>query len=65
MARREVLLRAKLGLPQGLIERAEAPSRGKHISGAKALVDGKPSIRGLKAPAPSEKNVDIMRGLKL
>jgi probable rRNA maturation factor len=42
MARREWLLRAKLGLPQGLIERAEAPVRSgsrspkKHPSGAKA-----------------------------
>jgi probable rRNA maturation factor len=42
MARRERLLRGRLGLPQGLIERAEAPKRGgskfpeKHPSGAKA-----------------------------
>jgi probable rRNA maturation factor len=42
MACRERLLRGRLGLPQGLIERAEAPKRGgskfpeKHPSGAKA-----------------------------
>ena len=43
MARRERLLRARLGLPQGLIERAEVPKReehsGKRPSGAKAPVD--------------------------
>jgi len=42
MARRERLLRGRLGLPQGLIERGEAPVRSgsrspkKHPSGAKA-----------------------------
>ncbi len=42
MARRERLLRGRLGLPQGLIERLEMPKRraakspGKHPSGAKA-----------------------------
>jgi hypothetical protein len=45
MARRELLLRAKLKLPQGLIERAHPPMRGakamghKQTSGAKAQVD--------------------------
>jgi probable rRNA maturation factor len=45
MARRERLLRARLGLPQGLIERAKAPkqraikSPEKHPSGAKARDD--------------------------
>jgi len=34
MARRERLLRGKLKLPQGLIERAAAEARGKGISGA-------------------------------
>jgi probable rRNA maturation factor len=51
MARREGLLRGRLGLPQGLIERAEASE--KRTSGAKARVDSKPAFRGLKAPAPS------------
>lgn len=39
MARRERLLRAKLGLPQGLIERAEVPTCEKRNSGAKAQAD--------------------------
>ena len=70
MARRERLLRAKLGLPQGLIERAEQAkqvtrkSSDKRSSGAKARNDCNPAIRGLKAPAPSDKNVDIVRGAK-
>jgi|GEM_PF-5281663 len=58
MARRERLLRARLGLPQGLIERAAAPTR---TSGAKARIDCKPAFRGLKAPAPSDKYVDFVR----
>src|ERR1039458_1461945 len=48
MARRERQLRSRLGLPQGLIERAEAPSRGKRISGAKALADGKPDRKSTR-----------------
>ena len=63
MARRERLLRARLGLPQGLIERAEAPTRGKRASGAKARIDCKPAFRSLKAPAPSEEKA-IPQGLK-
>jgi probable rRNA maturation factor len=63
MARRERLLRARLGLPQGLIERAKAPLSEKRPSGAKAHVDGKPAFRGLKAPAPSAGKV-IPQGLK-
>jgi probable rRNA maturation factor len=56
MARRERLLRGKLGLPQGLIERAEMPVRAaKKTPGAKAHHDCKPVVRGLKAPAPSDK----------
>jgi hypothetical protein len=40
MARRERLLRGRLGLPQGLIERAVAGEvPGKHPSGAKARSD--------------------------
>ena len=62
MARRERLLRAKLKLPQGLIERVNGPVR--RPSGAKARNDCNPAIRGLKAPAPSDKNVDIVRGAK-
>jgi probable rRNA maturation factor len=57
MARREKLLRAKLGLPQGLIERAGGAVLGagkaaeKHPSGAKARVDSTPHLYGLK-PVP-------------
>jgi hypothetical protein len=36
MARRERLLRGKLGLPQGLIERAEAPKTTVSKKAAKA-----------------------------
>jgi probable rRNA maturation factor len=59
MARRERMLRDKLGLPEGLIERVG-------LSGAKARVDGKPAFRGLKAPAPSDsdRSVDSAQGLK-
>jgi probable rRNA maturation factor len=59
MARRERLLRGRLGLPQGLIERVNAETGGMRISGAKAQIEGKPAFRGLKAPAPSEKDVDV------
>jgi probable rRNA maturation factor len=63
MARREGQLRAKLGLPQGLIERVKAQTRGKRASGAKARIDSKPAFRGLKAPAPSDKSrVPLVRG---
>jgi probable rRNA maturation factor len=62
MARRERLLRAKLGLPQGLIERTEEPVR--RSSGAKARVNAKPPFRSLKAPASSDKNIDFVRGPK-
>jgi probable rRNA maturation factor len=55
MARRERQLRAKLGLPQGLIERVAAQTRGKRASGAKAHIDGRLASRGLKAPAPTDK----------
>jgi probable rRNA maturation factor len=56
MARRERRLRAKLKLPQGLIERAYAPKRGaklivgKHSSGAKARIDSAGLIVGVKTP---------------
>jgi probable rRNA maturation factor len=56
MARRERLLRAKLRLPQGLIERAGPPTRGakaigyKHTSGAKAQIDSAGLIVGVKTP---------------
>jgi probable rRNA maturation factor len=52
MARRERLLRARLGLPQGLIERAEVPV--KRSSRANVRVIGKSAIRSLKAPAPAD-----------
>jgi hypothetical protein len=43
MARRERLLRGKLGLPQGLIERAEAtkPSRSSSAGTRKATAKAK------------------------
>jgi probable rRNA maturation factor len=45
MARRERALRARLKLPEGLIERASV-SEGKNSSGAKALVSaGRPNVR--------------------
>ena len=56
MAWRELLLRAKLKLPQGLIERAHPPTRGakamgyKQTSGAKAQVDSAGMIVGVKTP---------------
>jgi probable rRNA maturation factor len=64
MARRERTLRARLRLPQGLIERAEG--HGKSLSGAKARVDSKQGFRSLKAPAPSgsDRSVDCEQGLK-
>ena len=55
MARREKLLRGKLGLPQGLIERAggeQKPVAGagkKHASGAKAQVRIEPFTARLKS----------------
>ncbi|MGA2169024.1 MAG: rRNA maturation RNase YbeY [Terracidiphilus sp.] len=58
MARRERLLRARLGLPQGLIERAEAPkqraikSPEKHPSGAKARGDSADFVPGIN-PSPT------------
>jgi probable rRNA maturation factor len=71
MARRERLLRARLKLPLGLIERTAAQARGSRVSGAKAHIDRKQAFRGLKAPAPSDKNpspsgksVDRLRGQK-
>jgi probable rRNA maturation factor len=56
MARRERLLKAKLGLPEGLIERASALKRGakaiadNHTSGAKAHVNSRGMIVGVKTP---------------
>lgn len=56
MARRERLLRARLRLPQGLIERGESPGEavagvsGKRASGARAQVDSAGSDVGAKAP---------------
>jgi probable rRNA maturation factor len=110
MARRERRLRAGLGLPQGLIERAVMPEPATHkipkmcasgakarvdfgrvnvrakartlhlkpvsarlkprpdtrqrSSGAEARVDSKPTFRGLKAPAPSDKDFEFVRGAK-
>ncbi len=50
MARRERLLRGRLGLPQGLIERAETPVRAaKKTSGAKTRVDSKQFTARLKS----------------
>jgi probable rRNA maturation factor len=51
MARRERLLRGRLGLPQGLIERAGARKQGekKHPSGAKAQVRIAPFAARLKS----------------
>ena len=63
MARRERLLRGKLGLPQGLIERAEAPKQvtrkapDKSSSGAKARISSGGVMRGLKPPPPSRSTV--------
>ena len=62
MARRERQLRARLGLPQGLIERVAAQTSGKRASGAKARIDSKQAFRGLKAPAPSDKKVGPTAG---
>jgi probable rRNA maturation factor len=59
MARRELLLRARLGLPQGLIERAGAMDRvmgefsEKRSPGAKARAGSARRMRGLKPPPPS------------
>jgi probable rRNA maturation factor len=56
MARRELQLRATLGLPQGLIERAASAKRvargtaGKRTSGAKARVDSASLIVVVKTP---------------
>jgi len=56
MARRERLLRAKLKLPQGLIERAAGPKHGtsripqKRTPGAKAHVDSAFASVGVKTP---------------
>jgi len=56
MARRERMVRARLGLPQGLIERATSAKRvargtaGKHTPGAKARVDSSSLIVGVKTP---------------
>jgi len=72
MARRERLLRAKLGLPQGLIERAGTPRRSgskspkEHPSGAKARAVLQASAARLKScpdtkpgfPAASRAHVD-------
>jgi len=57
MARREKGLRARLGLPLGLIERAGGSAREtrkKHASGAKARVSLGPSMSGLK-PGPTNR----------
>jgi probable rRNA maturation factor len=56
MARREGQLRAKLGLPHGLIERVAAQTQGKPGSGAEAHTNRQQAFRGLKAPAPSDKD---------
>ena len=62
MARRERLLRARLGLPQGLIERAGGSkpiakkTGGNRRSGAKAPVGSVGVVRGLKPPPPSGPN---------
>ncbi len=58
MARRERVLRARLGLPEGLIERAEAPkqravkSPQKHPSGAKTRDDSADFMPGMN-PRPT------------
>jgi probable rRNA maturation factor len=57
MARREKALRAKLGLPLGLIERAGGSAketRKRRTSGAKARSSSGPSMSGLK-PGPTER----------
>jgi len=59
MARKERLLRGRLGLPQGLIERAGAAthvakkSAKKSSSGAKAPLSSAIVLRGLPPPPPS------------
>jgi probable rRNA maturation factor len=58
MARKERRLRAELGLPQGLIERAE----GKHTSGAKAPSPRAGSKYGLKpVPSVERKSAKLVR----
>jgi probable rRNA maturation factor len=70
MARRERLLRGKLGLPPGLIERAAQPKRvatrvvAKHSAGAKAQIPFRPLVARLKScpvtklsKAPTEESV--------
>jgi probable rRNA maturation factor len=62
MARREKQLRAKLGLPQGLIERAgaavgEKKAAKKRPSGAKARIDSNSLMYGLKPVPFTEKPV--------
>ena len=65
MARRERLLRGRLGLPQGLIERANAPkaraskSPGKHPSGAKARTVLAPSAARLKSSPDTRLGIPI------
>jgi len=59
MARRERVLRARLGLPQGLIERAAGSAketRKRRTSGAEARASSEPSMSGLK-PGPTDRSV--------
>jgi probable rRNA maturation factor len=53
MARREELLRAKLRLPQGLIERAAE----KHSPGAKARIHSGGMIVGVKTPTYQPRSI--------
>jgi probable rRNA maturation factor len=59
MARRERVLRARLGLPEGLIERAAGSAketRKRRTSGAKAHASAETSMSGLK-PGPTDRAI--------
>jgi probable rRNA maturation factor len=63
MARKERRLRAKLGLPQGLIERVEAVANKKRTSGAKALSKPTRLLPGLKPQPTSEQRPTLKTGI--
>ena len=66
MARRESMLRARLGLPQGLIERTALPVRAEkkmRPSGAKARVNSAASVARLKS-CPDTKHSSTTKQLK-
>jgi probable rRNA maturation factor len=63
MARKERRLRAKLGLPLGLIERVEAVANKKRTSGAKALSKPTRLLPGLKPRPTSEQRSTLKMGI--